>query len=322
MCLSDKNFQVRGLMILFLIIGHAVSYGQHFPAVDVMYLTIFTFHMPMLMILSGYYSLSSLELPAWQVVRKSITSLIAPYILINIILDLIYGTFSLNIISYPSYATWFLLCLFIFKVSFRYLTRWKYGIIGLLILNIFSGLLPDNDPNYFHFIFRVFGFYFYFYLGYLIRVNDIDIRINFRSIKLYLILIGLLILNVLIYTSVDVDFSSLYYLNTSTLQNDVSVSVAIIIRLITMLTTLYMCSIVYNLGGMFASRWLQFIGKYSMYFYIFNIFATKFSRSLFPLAMVDSFSPSVFTLYSIGQILFNLVVCYLIIIIFRKELRS
>lgn len=72
---------LKAFAILSVVYGHVIQFGLTSDCLDEpAYRFIYTFHMPLFMVLCGYFSLSSMQLSWWALARKKFNSLIIPCI--------------------------------------------------------------------------------------------------------------------------------------------------------------------------------------------------------------------------------------------------
>lgn len=142
--------------------------------------------MPLFIYISGYLSKN---------VNKSkkifLKDLLIPYIFLNIIwysLAYIYtGDINLPII-YPGWTLWFLLSLFFWRSSLKYLIKIKYILPISFILGILIGLIPNGSILSFS---RTIVFLPFFLLGY---YTDIEkIKYIFDKVNIGICILGILI---------------------------------------------------------------------------------------------------------------------------------
>lgn len=97
-----KAFDVIKLFAIFLVLwGHSIQCLLSSNYYDEpVYRTIYSFHMPLFMMISGYFSLSSLKLPPLEFLKKKFVQLILPVFSWVIVIGLF--QFALNAFHEPS----------------------------------------------------------------------------------------------------------------------------------------------------------------------------------------------------------------------------
>ena len=178
------TFDYLKLFAIYLVLwGHCIQQLRSYDnPMDSVYLIIYSFHMPLFMMVSGYFSLSSLDLPLGMFVKKKAVQLLLPCVTWGLIayivrknLDSPKLSTTTDIIDYAINAFWFLKSLFmcyvlayIFKrcrTSLMKLNGWPSqclsGTVLLLTLTI-SQMACFND-------YRLWYMYPCFLLGMMLR---------------------------------------------------------------------------------------------------------------------------------------------------------
>lgn len=147
--IRDANFDVlKAYAIIFVVWGHFASGNK--PLCEFIY----SFHMPLFFMISGYFFHPKKDLPLNVVLSRNFKSLMLPYIflcgayvLYNICHCLLlsdYGWMKSSIIKYIDGDTgWYLTGLFFLRITFNYIPR-KH-IIPLLVIYLF--LMPLINPT-------------------------------------------------------------------------------------------------------------------------------------------------------------------------------
>lgn len=147
-----QTFDLLKTFAIFLVVwGHCIQYTfQSFYADEPIYRIIYSFHMPLFMIISGYFATSALQLPFKDFIKKKFFQLIVPCItwgLLNLILIVFYRLYkgeniSNNLLIIAIGSLWFLkslFCCFLIAYIGNLLTkRFFYWIcITLIISQVF-----------------------------------------------------------------------------------------------------------------------------------------------------------------------------------------
>ena len=87
-----KAFDILKLYAIFLVLwGHSIQYFlSSEPYEEPVYRIIYSFHMPLFMMISGYFSLSSMSQTSWNFVKKKFFQLVLPCFSWVIVLELIH----------------------------------------------------------------------------------------------------------------------------------------------------------------------------------------------------------------------------------------
>lgn len=155
---SEKRLEyydiAKFIAIAAVIYGHCIQhYLDQNPLYNPVYLFIYSFHMPLFMIISGYFSSRSLSLDFITFIKKKSVQLLLPYFswqIISITLKSIIG--DVDIESIIRYDFWFLVSLYICSIlawCFHHLDRSYKGlflIVSLVITHVSLFRLKDMYP--------------------------------------------------------------------------------------------------------------------------------------------------------------------------------
>ncbi len=180
------------LAILLVVVGHTiVGLRSKVPAAEALYLFIYAFHMPLFVVVTGYFSRSFGR--AEGKTRKLVATVGAPYVVFEIIYSLWEWHFNhkahLTISLFdPIYLTWFLLALFLWRLStpFWQQVRWPLAIaVGVSLLGYTGPLSNHLDMH------KVLGLTPFYVLGLCLRPEHFDLVRGTRArIGGTLVLIG------------------------------------------------------------------------------------------------------------------------------------
>lgn len=180
---------LKGIAIILVILGHSFSFTG-FDLIDkdkyyiyyYIYNTIYSFHMPLFFIVSGFLANKEYQIKAFYF--SKIKRLLIPYIFINIIDYIprhIFPTLVNNsqnsierVIFYSGVTTWFLYTMLIIFIVFpiidRYILKKDKYYIFFIVLIIFNIVFQQKIENIKIFtIDRVIFYLIYFYLGYILK---------------------------------------------------------------------------------------------------------------------------------------------------------
>jgi fucose 4-O-acetylase-like acetyltransferase len=156
---------MKFILILLVVFGHICFTNRNIPSMAGLTNMIYTFHMPLFIFVSGYFSKSV------KTHRKSdILHLLVPYIIIEL-LNYAYtsltglGEGKLNMLT-PTYQNWYLLALFFWRLLTPYFKLFKRhtAITGAFVIALTVGFF--NGFSNFLALYRVFYFLPFFILGY------------------------------------------------------------------------------------------------------------------------------------------------------------
>lgn len=169
----DRDLRLDGLkffLIFLVVLGH-LKYGDHGLRIN---LLIYSFHMPVFVFLSGYFTSnnpSSDKIKAWfkHTIVLYILSQIA-HILLSFFLN---NPITWKVLIEPQLALWYLVCLMYWRFFSWFIFK-NVSSLGLIVISflflILCGFVPINHEFSFQ---RTFAFLPYFIIGFLFRRNNI-----------------------------------------------------------------------------------------------------------------------------------------------------
>ncbi|WP_207645932.1 acyltransferase family protein [Ruminococcus flavefaciens] len=168
---------LKGVLIILVVIGHFLQIITQYPAElhapefetlirvsEGIVLFIYSFHMPLFVFVSGYFSKNLLKRR-----NKAFAELLISYLLIQFMfgcLELILhrDSSAFTNLFYPHFGLWYLLALFLWRMLLPNLVKVR-GIVWIaLVLNIISGVFLGFDNTMA--IQRTVAFLIYFLIGY------------------------------------------------------------------------------------------------------------------------------------------------------------
>ena len=218
---------IKAILILLVLIGHSIQYGSGENYLNkqlffnnYLFKFIYSFHMPLFIMISGYLSYNSLnKINLKNTIISKFKSLIIPifiwsiipfiisinnYINIKELIKLFITTFSTNL--------WFLWSLFYINVLVKIINKYFKDNIYIYILSILITFILPNTYiiKYFNFQFSLYSFmYIYFLLGYFYKKYNLDTKLNkYINNKT-------LIINTILFILLLIPFSKEYYIYTS-----------------------------------------------------------------------------------------------------------
>jgi fucose 4-O-acetylase-like acetyltransferase len=128
------------LAIVLVVAGHAIEPLRDVPAAHALYLFLYMFHMPVFIVIAGYFSKG---FPASSdKVRKLVTGLLVPFVLFQLAYMLFARLAGRNVdlsLLDPYYLTWFLLALFAWRVSSPLWMRVRWPILIAVGISVLAG---------------------------------------------------------------------------------------------------------------------------------------------------------------------------------------
>lgn len=166
---------VKFVLITLVVVGHAIRHFiEDHPWVHAAYLTIFTFHMPLFILIAGYFSKNfSKEGQS----RKVVATILIPYLIFQILYTaadrIVTGSDYLGLsILDPYWILWFLFSLFMWRIILPYFIHLKYPLVTALLLGLLSGYVEKVDS--FMSLSRTFAFFPFFLAGYYLERHHFE----------------------------------------------------------------------------------------------------------------------------------------------------
>lgn len=139
----NKFDNLKGLAILLIVLGH-LTFFRNYPAMGLIRNFVFLIHIPIFFFVSGYFSKTGPDEPV-----KAFKRLFIPYIVFCIIWE-IFNVYVMHeapnsiLFIHPGYMLWFLMSLFIMKMSLPIMERLKHPIIVAVIASMLIGFIDAN----------------------------------------------------------------------------------------------------------------------------------------------------------------------------------
>ena len=156
----DYGFDnIKFILIILVVLGHILEEISTTGFMGVIRSVIYSFHMPLFVFISGYFSRMSK-----RKTERAFAEYLIPFFIFNTIYTMaIQGVFKVNIFL-PQYAFWYLLSLFFWNISIDYIYKFKPIIIVSFVLGIYCGLFGNIDRVFS--LSRTICFFPFFILGY------------------------------------------------------------------------------------------------------------------------------------------------------------
>ncbi|MBX6769463.1 MAG: acyltransferase family protein, partial [Actinomadura rubrobrunea] len=162
------------LAILLVVVGHSIAGLMEVPLAKGLYIFIYMFHMPLFIVITGYFSRHWSASPGKA--RKLITNVGVPYVVFETAYstyDWLVGRNELEIsLLKPYYLTWFLCALFMWRLSTPVWQqiRWPLAVaLGFSLMSYMSELGGTFN------IHRVIGLLPFYVLGLMLRPEHFEI---------------------------------------------------------------------------------------------------------------------------------------------------
>ncbi len=275
----DAYYDNAKFFLIFLVVfGHFIqSYIFEEKWIYTLYTTIYTFHMPAFILISGFFAKGFHQK---GYLGKLTKKLIIPYLIFQGIYTIYYyfilGDSGIELDPFnPQWSLWYLISLFFWNVMLFSFAKWRAGIS--LFLAVALGVLVGyfDEINSYLSLSRTFVFFPFFLLGYYFKKEYFD---KFRSMKLSIVSILVLVcIFVGYYLMPDFDYKWLFgskpyaELVSSQMMGGL---IRLGIYAITFLAIFSFLSLVPN-NRYFFTKW----GMSSIYVYLLHGFFIKYFRN-------------------------------------------
>ena len=163
---------IKGCLVTLVVIGHIIERMRaNFDVAKQLFMFIYVFHMPMFVMMSGYFSKSERGLGA---IKNNFYKILLPYLIFQssfVFIYFLYHPLTINslikISLTPQFALWYLVCLFFWRLILPYFVKFPYPLVLSVIIGLLGGIFPGDG-----FVFsssRILAFFPYFILGYYIK---------------------------------------------------------------------------------------------------------------------------------------------------------
>ncbi|QHQ61063.1 acyltransferase family protein [Anaerocolumna sedimenticola] len=152
---------IKAILIILVVIGHLLEQFIYLPVNKYFYVLIYSFHMPLFIFISGYFSGFNTS--------KLLKRLVIPYVVFQL-LYLLFNNFVLKnetvyTLTTPYWLLWYLLSCFFWNVIILFIKKVNLMIVFIsFIIGLIIGL--DNTVNYYFSLSRTLVFLPFYLLGY------------------------------------------------------------------------------------------------------------------------------------------------------------
>lgn len=279
---SLKNYSLRGLLIVLVVLGHVMTKNPNFVGKHEIYIWIYTFHMPLFLILSGYYGFSIIKKRNFEIIKTTFVSLIIPFIIVSelyvLVSHILYGTrLRISIFQDPVFAMWFILALVFYRLISKLIVKIPNYLVLVFVISLFADYFPTRILDNFDFP-RIFSFMIYYFIGFKIREKNIKLQ-NLTISKVNILLC--LVFTILIVVSLaqnSYEFVSTFVKQTDYIFfRDLSLLNFIVYRVVAIILAIINSIVIYSLIK--SNRILAYIGKNSYTIYLSHIFLILILKS-------------------------------------------
>lgn len=156
-------------MIILMVFGHAIEEFGYYGITGGIWTYIYSFHMPVFVFVSGYFS-KNID----KVVANGVKDLLIPYIIFDALFAFCRYDFKITSINIfvPDYAYWYIFSLFMWRLFIKSMSKIKYIFIISVIVGLGCGFY--HSFNHFLSASRTICFFPFFILGYFFSSSDIQ----------------------------------------------------------------------------------------------------------------------------------------------------
>lgn len=201
---------IKGFLIILVVYGHLLEpFRNDSLLVKGLYLLIYSFHMPLFVLLSGYFFNANVS---YRKIWKSELLILESFLVFQTIrIILSHSDFNISSFVVPAWTLWFLVSLIMWRafsyMIFRVLPLSQKSLFVLLFLSVLVALWVGYLPIDVEFSFqRTFSYFPFFILGIFLRKRINNIKVSPRFV--WISLLALVISGAYLITVCD--FSSYY----------------------------------------------------------------------------------------------------------------
>ncbi|MEV4175139.1 acyltransferase family protein [Nonomuraea sp. NPDC049709] len=256
---------VKFVLIALVVVGHSLVPTLSADSSRALYIFIYTFHMPLFVLISGYLSRNFWNSNAKT--NKLVDTFLVPYVIVEVgYAALRFGLgqkWSLTIID-PAWLNWYLLALLFWRLSTPVWKRMKYPVPVAIAIYLFAGFSQiEGDFS----MDRFFGLMPFFVIGLVMQPEHFEM-LNRRWIKIVSVVTVLGAAAVAIYIAPRAPLGPFYYKN-SFQDLDMSWWMGLGVRAGLLVCALAMCFAVLALIPR-GETWYSDLGTRTLYCYLLH----------------------------------------------------
>lgn len=276
--IRDLKFDnLRGLAIILVVFGHFIGsclVATRFvgSGLDLLYTSIYLFHMPLFIFISGYFSKIA---PDTNV--KALKNVFIPYLLFNtfwiLSVFLIDGDLSKTMYILPGYGLWYLLSLFFWRTFLPAADKIKYVFGFSILLALFIGVIDFKSDILS--ISRTICFFPVFLFGYYFK--DLKEKFTFNKYLSAGVFVALITTTTLFFVFKS---NKLMMLKTSYVDMHMGNAEGIILRLIVISVGILCCILLFNIMTS-KKTFLTKMGRNSLAIYVLHLYFVSYLPYIF-----------------------------------------
>ncbi|MEU8248218.1 acyltransferase family protein [Nonomuraea sp. NPDC048916] len=256
---------VKFILIALVVIGHSLVPTLSADSAKTLYIFVYTFHMPLFVLISGYLSRNFWNSNAKT--NKLVDTFLVPYVIVEVgyaALRFALGQkWSLTIID-PAWLNWYLLALLFWRLSTPVWKRMKYPIPVAIAIYLFAGFSQISGDFSMD---RFFGLMPFFVIGLVMQPEHFEM-LNRRWIKIVSTVVLLAAAAVAVFIAPKASLKPFYYKN-SYQDMDLSWWMGLGVRTGLLVCALAMCFAVLALVPR-KETWYSDLGTRTLYCYLLH----------------------------------------------------
>lgn len=180
---------VKVILIFLVIFGHLVDkFADKNTIYNILYIVIYSFHMPLFIFVSGYFSKN-----VDKSRENAFVGCLVPYLIFNTIYLLVSTKNIMVPIFLPLYIYWYMLSLFIWKLILKDFIKIKHCVLVSILLGIYCGMF--DDISWMMSMSRTIVFFPYFLMGYYANKDTLN---KIKNIPKYISITVFILMSILI----------------------------------------------------------------------------------------------------------------------------
>lgn len=167
----DVRFDnLKGILIFLVVFAHALNKFQDSSMLvsQCIEAVIYSFHMPALVFIAGYFSKDALKSPHYPL--HLVKRVLVPFIVAHVLMWII-SSRSVYTLFVPEWTLWFLLCLFFWRMLIFPISRIRFSLPVSIILSLLVGYSPADRLVS---LSRMVTFFPFFLAGYKMTDSSLD----------------------------------------------------------------------------------------------------------------------------------------------------
>lgn len=277
---KERNYLIDNLkvvLILMVVFGHVIEYYIKTSEVLMgIYIFIYLFHMPLFVFISGYLSKNINKCR-----QGIIKSLLIPYVLFNIVWYVIASVWTGEILFSlfnPGWTLWYLISLFIWRLSIKYLIKVRFIVIISIVIALIISIVPNS--NSLGFMSRTVTFLPFFLMGYFTKERELN-NIKLINKGFIFVLIGIFgAISYYVTTNKFLDYKFLYN-SQSYYDTGLSTVEGVLFRILLYISSVILGICIINITPK-SKLFFTSVGKSTMNIYVFHIYLVLLLYGIIP----------------------------------------